>query len=79
MIIVNQVIVNINSPLFDNPIISRKSLHVQAMRISLLISRVNQRRYEFGDEEAAADEDTHWVCAKIPSSGKVKKDCVTKV
>ena len=37
--------------------------------------RVNERRYEFGDEEGAVD----WVCAKIPSDGRVKKDCVPKV
>ena len=37
--------------------------------------RVNERRYEFGDEEGALD----WVCSKIPSDGRVKKDCVPKV
>ena len=37
--------------------------------------RVNERRYEFGDEAGAVD----WVCAKIPSNGRVKKDCVPKV
>jgi hypothetical protein len=37
--------------------------------------RVNERRYEFGDEKGA----THWVCAKVPNNGIVKKDCVPKV
>jgi hypothetical protein len=36
---------------------------------------VNERRYEFGDEEGAIE----WVCAKIPSDGRIKKDCVPKV
>ena len=39
------------------------------------LDRVNERRYEFGDEDGA---DT-WVCAKIPHDGAVKKDCVPKV
>ena len=36
---------------------------------------MNERRYEFGDEEGAIE----WVCAKIPSDGRIKKDCVPKV
>ena len=39
--------------------------------------RVNERRYEFGDEEGSTIDD--WVCAKIPNDGRVKKDCVPKV
>ena len=39
------------------------------------VFRVNERRYEFGDEEGAIE----WVCAKIPNDGRVKKDCVPKV
>ena len=38
-------------------------------------SRVNERRYEFGDSYGADD----WVCAKIPHDGRIKKDCVPKV
>ena len=41
----------------------------------MISCRVNERRYEFGDEEGAVD----WVCAKVPSDGRVKKDCVPKV
>ena len=26
--------------------------------------RVNERRYEFGEEEAAKDNTTEWVCSK---------------
>ena len=37
-------------------------------------SRVNERRYEFGDSYGADD----WVCAKIPHDGRIKKDCVPK-
>ena len=36
---------------------------------------MNERRYKFGDEEGAIE----WVCAKIPSDGRIKKDCVPKV
>ena len=39
------------------------------------MSRVNERRYEFGDENGAES----WVCAKIPHDGAIKKDCVPKV
>ena len=38
-------------------------------------SRVNERRYEFGDSYGSDD----WVCAKIPHDGRIKKDCVPKV
>eukprot|EP00091_Calanus_sinicus_P012460 TRINITY_DN28073_c0_g1_i1.p1 TRINITY_DN28073_c0_g1~~TRINITY_DN28073_c0_g1_i1.p1 ORF type:complete len:125 (-),score=26.58 TRINITY_DN28073_c0_g1_i1:65-439(-) len=38
------------------------------------IIQVNERRYEFGDEDGAIE----WVCAKIPSDGRIKKDCVPK-
>ena len=36
---------------------------------------MNERRYEFGDENGAES----WVCAKIPHDGAIKKDCVPKV
>ena len=36
---------------------------------------MNERRYEFGDEKGSIE----WVCAKIPSDGRIKKDCVPKV
>ena len=39
------------------------------------VKRVNERRYEFGDENGAES----WVCAKIPHDGAIKKDCVPKV
>ena len=38
-------------------------------------ARVNERRYEFGDEDTTSD----WVCAKIPNDGRIKKDCIPKV
>ena len=37
--------------------------------------RVNNRKYSFGNEEGAYD----WVCSKIPSGGRIKKDCIPKV
>ena len=40
-----------------------------------LIFRVNDRKYSFGNEEGAVE----WVCSKIPSGGRIKKDCVPKV
>ena len=43
--------------------------------IKIYVSRVNERRYEFGDENGAES----WVCAKIPHDGAIKKDCVPKV
>ena len=43
--------------------------------IHLSVKRVNERRYEFGDENGAES----WVCAKIPHDGAIKKDCVPKV
>ena len=43
--------------------------------INIYVSRVNERRYEFGDENGAES----WVCAKIPHDGAIKKDCVPKV
>ena len=46
--------------------------------MTLQLFRVNERRYEFGDESAAA-EGTIWVCSKVPNNGKVKKDCIPKV
>ena len=42
---------------------------------SICANRVNERRYEFGDENGAES----WVCAKIPHDGAIKKDCVPKV
>ena len=41
----------------------------------IVVVRVNERRYEFGEENGA----THWVCSKVPNNGIVKKDCVPKV
>jgi len=38
------------------------------------IIQVNERRYEFGDEDTTSD----WVCAKIPNDGRIKKDCIPK-
>ena len=43
--------------------------------LNLSVKRVNERRYEFGDENGAES----WVCAKIPHDGAIKKDCVPKV
>ena len=43
--------------------------------LHLSVKRVNERRYEFGDENGAES----WVCAKIPHDGAIKKDCVPKV
>ena len=37
---------------------------------------MNERRYEFGDEDGPGQG---WVCAKIPKDGRLYKDCVPKV
>ena len=37
--------------------------------------RVNERRYEFGDEGGPGGG---WVCAKVPRDGRIMKDCVPR-
>ena len=37
--------------------------------------RVNERRYEFGDERGPGEG---WVCSKVPRDGRIMKDCVPK-
>ena len=41
----------------------------------IVMTRVNERRYEFGDEEGPAGG---WVCSKVPTDGRIMKDCVPK-